>query len=59
MDKNLLKEKLSEKLKNWHGDSVYEVHNAVGEAVMEMYSEQWQKSREKHLSGRRAAYLSM
>lgn len=59
MDKNLLKEKLSEKLKNWHGDSVYEVHNAVGEAIMEMYSEQWQKSREKHLSGRRAAYLSM
>lgn len=59
MDKNLLKEKLSVKLKNWHGDSVYEVHNAVGEVVMEMYSEQWQKSREKHLSGRRAAYLSM
>lgn len=59
MDKNLFKEKLSEKLKNWHGDSVYEVHNAVGEAVMEMYSEQWQNSREKHLSGRRAAYLSM
>lgn len=59
MDKNLFREKLNEKLKNWHGDSVYEVHNAVGEAIMEMYSEQWQKSREKHLSGRRAAYLSM
>lgn len=59
MDKNLFKEKLGAKLKNWHGDSVYEVHNAVGEAVMEMYSEQWQNSREKHLSGRRAAYLSM
>ncbi len=59
MDKNLFKEKLETKLKNWHGDSIYEVHNAVGEAVMEMYSEQWQNSREKHLSGRRAAYLSM
>lgn len=59
MNKNLFREKLNEKLKNWHGDSVYEVHNAVGEAIMEMYSEQWQKSREKHLSGRRAAYLSM
>lgn len=59
MDKNLLREKLSEKLKKWHGDSVTEVHNAVGEAVMEMYAEQWQNSREKHLSGRRAAYFSM
>lgn len=59
MDKILLKEKLGEKLKKWRGDSVYEVHNAVGEAVMEMYADQWQNSREKHLSGRRAAYLSM
>lgn len=59
MDKNLLREKLSEKLKKWRGDSVTEVHNAVGEAVMEMYAEQWQNSREKHLSGRRAAYFSM
>ena len=59
MDKNLFKAKLSEKLRKWNGGSVYDVHNAVGEAVMEIFSEQWQKSREKHLSGRRAAYLSM
>lgn len=59
MDKNLFKAKLSEKLKKWRGDSVTEVHNAVGETIMEMYAEQWENSREKHLSGRRAAYLSM
>lgn len=59
MDKNLFKAKLSEKLKKWRGDSVIEVHNAVGETIMEMYAEQWENSREKHLSGRRAAYLSM
>lgn len=59
MDKKLFKAKLSEKLRKWNGGSVYDVHNAVGEAVMEIFSEQWQKSREKHLSGRRAAYLSM
>lgn len=59
MDKELFRAKLAEKLKKWHGDSENEVHNAVGEAVMEMYAEQWDASREKHLSGRRAAYLSM
>lgn len=59
MDKELFRAKLAEKLKKWHGDSENEVHNAVGETVMEMYAEQWDASREKHLSGRRAAYLSM
>lgn len=59
MDKELFRAKLAEKLKKWRGDSENEVHNAVGEAVMEMYAEQWDESREKHLSGRRAAYLSM
>ncbi len=57
MDKNVFKEKIAEKLKAQ--PSVTEVHNAVGETVMDMYSQQWLNSREKHLSGRRAAYLSM
>ena len=39
--------------------SPQELHNALGDTVMELYSEQWSDSREKHLSGRRAAYLSM
>lgn len=59
MDKEIFREKLSKKLGGNHGNSVYAVHNAVGEAVMEMYGDQWQASREAHLSGRRAAYLSM
>ncbi|MBO7395696.1 MAG: glycogen/starch/alpha-glucan phosphorylase [Ruminococcus sp.] len=36
-----------------------QIHNALGETVMELYSERWSKAREEHLSKRRAAYLSM
>lgn len=59
MDRNLFKEKLGEKLAKQQDSSVYAVHSAVGETVMEMYAQQWAESRKKHLSGRRAAYLSM
>lgn len=36
-----------------------EIHNALGNAVMEYASENWQKSRNAHLNSRRACYFSM
>ncbi|MBQ9898144.1 MAG: glycogen/starch/alpha-glucan phosphorylase [Ruminococcus sp.] len=36
-----------------------QLHNALGETVMELYAGQWAKAREEHLGKRRAAYLSM
>lgn len=60
MDKKVFMDKLTARLpKDIKSASPQEVHNALGDTVMELYSEQWAKSRENHLSGRRAAYLSM
>ena len=36
-----------------------ELHNAVGEMVMNLMQEDWEDSRNAHASGRRAYYLSM
>lgn len=36
-----------------------EIHNALGNAVMEYASENWQKSKNAHLNIRRACYFSM
>ena len=36
-----------------------EIHNALGNAVMEYASENWQKSKNAHLNSRRACYFSM
>ena len=36
-----------------------ELHNAVGEMVMTLMTEDWEDSRSAHASGRRAYYLSM
>lgn len=36
-----------------------EIHNALGKAVMEYASENWQKSKNAHLNSRRACYFSM
>ena len=36
-----------------------QIHNALGEVVMEMLADNWNDSREKHLSTRRACYFSM
>ena len=60
MDKKLFMERFTSRLpKDVKSASPQELHNALGDTVMELYSEQWSDSREKHLSGRRAAYLSM
>ena len=36
-----------------------EIHNALGNAVMEYASENWEKSKNAHLNSRRACYFSM
>ncbi len=60
MDKNTIKniflEKLNTEPKN---ATVQQIHNALGEALMELFADDWQKSREKHLCSRRACYFSM
>ena len=60
MDKKAFIEKFTGRLS---GDiksaTPQQIHNALGETVMELYSERWSKAREEHLSKRRAAYLSM
>lgn len=60
MDKNIFKEKFTGRLpKDVKSASPQQIHNALGDAIMELYAEKWDNSRQKHLSGRRAAYLSM
>ncbi len=60
MDKNVFIEKFTGKLpKDIKSATPQQLHNALGEAVMELYSAQWSAAREEHLSKRRAAYLSM
>ncbi|MCM1270649.1 MAG: glycogen/starch/alpha-glucan phosphorylase, partial [Ruminococcus flavefaciens] len=60
MDKNIFIEKFTSKLpKDLKSASPQQLHNALGDTVMELYSDKWSASREEHLSKRRAAYLSM
>ncbi len=60
MDKNIFKEKFTGRLpKDIKSASPQQIHNALGDAIMEIYAEKWDNSRQTHLSGRRAAYLSM
>lgn len=60
MDKNIFIEKFTAKLpKDIKQSSPQQIHNALGDTVMELYSDNWNKSRQEHLSKRRAAYLSM
>lgn len=54
--KNVFLEKLNTEPKN---ATVQQIHNALGEALMELFADDWQKSREKHLCSRRACYFSM
>ncbi|MBO4876941.1 MAG: glycogen/starch/alpha-glucan phosphorylase [Ruminococcus sp.] len=60
MDKNVFIEKFTGRLP---GDiksaTPQQLHNALGDTVMELYREQWENARQEHLSKRRAAYLSM
>ncbi len=60
MNKELFIEKFTGKLpKDLKEASPQQIHNALGDTVMELCSEKWNASRENHLSKRRAAYLSM
>lgn len=60
MDKNMFIEKFTSRLpRDIKSASPQQIHNALGDTIMEMYSLQWEKSRQEHLSKRRAAYLSM
>ncbi|MBR0142209.1 MAG: hypothetical protein IJM19_08185, partial [Ruminococcus sp.] len=60
MDKKVFIEKFTGKLpKDLKQASPQQIHNALGDTIMELFSDRWDKSREEHLSKRRAAYLSM
>ena len=60
MDKNVFIEKFTGRLpKDLSGATPAQLHNALGDTVMELYADQWKNARQEHLSKRRAAYLSM
>ncbi|MDE5556366.1 MAG: glycogen/starch/alpha-glucan phosphorylase [Ruminococcus sp.] len=60
MDKKIFMEKFTGRLpKDIKSATPQEIHNALGDTVMELYADRWNVSREEHLSKRCAAYLSM
>ena len=60
MDKNTIKNVFLEKLNTEPKNAtVQQIHNALGETLMELFADDWRKSREKHLCSRRACYFSM
>ena len=60
MDKKVFIEKFTGRLpKDIKSATPQQLHNALGETVMELYAQQWDSARAEHLSKRRAAYLSM
>jgi len=60
MDKSIFKEKFMAKLpEDIKSASPQQLHNALGDTIIEMFSDSWHESREEHLSKRRACYLSM
>ena len=60
MDKKVFIEKFTGRLpRDVKSATPQQLHNALGDTIMEMYGPQWEKSRQEHLSKRRAAYLSM
>lgn len=60
MDKTLFIDKFTGKLpKDIKSATPQQLHNALGDTVMEMFAGRWDASRQEHLSKRRAAYLSM
>ncbi|HOC32558.1 MAG TPA: glycogen/starch/alpha-glucan phosphorylase [Ruminococcus flavefaciens] len=60
MDKKVFKAKFTGRLpKDIKSATPQQIHNALGDTIMEMFAEQWDNAREEHLSKRRAAYLSM
>lgn len=60
MDKKMFKAKFTGRLpKDIKSATPQQIHNALGDTIMEMFGEQWDNARQEHLSKRRAAYLSM
>ncbi len=60
MDKAIFKEKFTAKLPaDIKQASPQQLHNALGDTVMELFGGSWNESRQEHLSKRRACYLSM
>ena len=60
MDKKVFIEKFTGRLpKDIKSATPQQLHNALGDTVMEMFADRWDSSRQEHLSKRRAAYLSM
>ncbi|MBQ1465015.1 MAG: glycogen/starch/alpha-glucan phosphorylase, partial [Ruminococcus sp.] len=60
MDKKVFTEKFTGRLpRDLKQATPQQLHNALGDTIMEMYGDQWNESRQQHLSKRRAAYLSM
>ena len=60
MDKKIFKAKFTGRLpKDIKSATPQQIHNALGDTIMEMFGEQWDNARQEHLSKRRAAYLSM
>ena len=60
MDRNIFKVKFIGRLPHDISSATpQQLHNALGDTVMELFSERWHTSRQNHLSKRRAAYLSM
>ena len=60
MDKKIFIEEFTGRLpKDIKSATPQQLHNALGDTVMEMFADRWDSSRQEHLSKRRAAYLSM
>ncbi len=60
MDKNTIKNVFLEKLNTEPKNAtVQQIHNALGEALMELFADDWRKSCKKHLCSRCACYFSM
>ena len=60
MDKKAFIEKFTGRLpRDIKSATPQQLHNALGDTVMEMFADRWDSSRQEHLSKRRAAYLSM
>ena len=60
MEKKVFIEKFTGRLpRDIKSATPQQLHNALGDTVMELYADRWRTARQEHLSKRRAAYLSM
>ena len=60
MDIQVFKDKFTGRLpKDIRSATPQQLHNALGDTIIELYADQWTAARQEHLGKRRAAYLSM